>query len=157
MIEMNDEIKTDNTTKTDELSLFTLKEKQDVVKGFIRARIAGKVRIDYVQKDQMKEFMRIQGHDITDEQATECTIKAVERMNTMIGQCTNSNITESDQNKAIEDLFQELIRIRGGDRIIGEFWDYELEKRLETLEQKVDSTINLLTKEVRWLKEQANV
>lgn len=154
---MDETNKTDNEIKTNEQSLFTLKEKQDVVKGFIRARIAGKVRIDYVQKDQMKEFMRIQGHIITDEQAKEATIKTVERMNTMIDQCTNSNISKSEQNKAIENLFQELIRIRGGDRIIGEFWDYELEKRLETLEQKVDSTINILTKEVRWLKEQMNV
>lgn len=44
-----------------------------------------------------------------------------------------------------------------GFRIEGTFWGYTLEYRLDKLEKKVDTTIELLRKEVRWLKEQKGV
>lgn len=65
--------------------------------------------------------------------------------------------TDLELKTAFRQLFKEILRLRFAKRIEGTFWDFPLEQRLEKIEKKVQVDMELLKKEIRWLKEQLHV
>lgn len=156
-----------NFTEKDINPVFSDDEVRSTVKGFILAFIRKEVHIhfpnatDYQNlqtiKNPLKE-LSIEEKAKQIQHGLEIEQTAKKHFTDILEKCAGlQECSSSERRKAFQQLFKDICSYRLGNRIEGNFWDYSIEERLEKLEKKVDTTIELLRKEVRWLKEQKEV
>lgn len=136
---------TSDTDAVKRSNLFSQEEVKSIVKGFVSAWIKGHVSINFPTATEISEF-RKRGYVMTNQTATpqEQEINTKNRFTNLILVCCGSKpSTVEEQEKAMVDLFDEIMGYRQGDRIKGEFEEYSLEDRLAKLEEGLRVTNEL--------------
>jgi len=120
--------------------LFSVEERNNIVRSFIEAYIRGAVQISFPTREEAekhkKEFEAAFGRKI-DPLSVELSSK--DTFERLISTATGAlKATESEIQEAIDNLFSLIISYRQGDRIKGEFLEVpNFQRRLSSLEEKV--------------------
>ncbi|WP_299293118.1 hypothetical protein [Nitrosopumilus sp.] len=150
----------DNKSKKDQIKtkkpIFTEDEIENTVKAFILAYIHNKIKITFPTSDDYKEIAKTEGNKINNKEAQDLEFNAKESFINFVQICSgNLDATDEERKDAVTELFDILLRARSSKRISGSFDDYELKRKMEELEDKLEATNNVLTELVNWLTEEA--
>lgn len=135
-------------------SLFTREEIRSIVKEFITAFVNGEITIDFKTAEEFlieAKFSK-QKMDLQEALAQEVEAKApfYHLLNVSAGCETSSSCEEKE--KAINDLFASIIRMRQSQRIKGKFMTFDVEEKIAELEKDLVETNKLVAQILLSLK-----
>ncbi len=137
-------------------TVFSQEELRSVIKGFILAYLRGSITINHPTAEAIIEFRKDSGTPITLAQATKEEMDSKVRFRLLMGVVTGAtSSTQEELVKATDELFQLILSMRNGRRIVGEFMEFRFEERIEDIERKLDATNNLVQQLIDWLTEEA--
>jgi hypothetical protein len=136
--------------------IFSDEEVRNTVKGFISAYVKGTITVNFANSESIKDVRKAKGEDIDDNRALNIEIDAKKDFVRQIQIITGRlSCTQTEFESAVNRIFAYLLVWRSSNRIVGTFMNYEMERKIEDIEQKLDATNNLVVELVNWLTEEA--
>ena len=133
-------------------ALFSEKEVRAIVKDFVSAYISGQIKIIFPSADSIMLTKEKQGNAIDFKQAAQIELRIKSSFRELIAVCAGAKeATPAEQEKAINQLFNDVVSLRNGGRIEGVFTEYALEARIGRLEEGIDKINNLVEEIVEWI------
>lgn len=146
--------KTDNKDKTTQQSttrelkdssIFSRTEIRNFVKGFVSAWIKKNVSINFPTASTILANAKWRGKEITEQEASTQEVDGKQTFVQFIMVCTGAKpSTPKELERAISQLFNEILIYRAGERIEGKFWESNLEDKLCQLERGLQITNDLV-------------
>ena len=137
--------------------IFSDEEVRNTVKGFISAYVKGTITIRFADSETIRDSKKTTGESIDEAEAKNLEIGAkknfVRQIKIITGRLPSTKI---EFERAINYIFACLLAWRSSNRIDGTFMNYEIEQKIDDLEQKLDATNNLVVELVNWLTEEAS-
>ena len=142
---------------TDKLQMiFSDEEVRNTVKGFISAYVKGTITVSFADFKVIRRVKKTTGESIGEEEAKNLELGAkqdfVHQIQIITGRLPSTKI---EFEHAINHIFAYLLAWRSSNRIAGTFMNYEIEQKIDDIEQKLVATNNLVVELVNWLTEEA--
>lgn len=133
-------------------ALFSQKEIRTIVKDFAAAYISGQIKIHFLDAQQQLQFANLRGEKLSyvEAEKKELDMKNTLKTNIAISVGAKRSTPEEFQ-KAIDDLFDDILAYRNGGRIEGVFMEYAMEVRIRQLEEGMEAVNNLVEEIVEWV------
>jgi len=135
-------------------TIFSDEEVRSTVKAFVLAYIRGKITIEFPNTQEYLNEHKFGGKKYTFEEAknkeSSTKFDFVRNINIISGKI---KVTEAELEKTTHDLFSDILLCRAGHRIKGEFMEFDIEKKIDDLEKRLDATNNVITEFVKWYTE----
>lgn len=144
--------KANDSTIGEKKPLFSRREIRAIVKDFISAWLSGQIKIKFLTCAELLNEAKLQGEQLTYKKASQQEIDLKMELKNCINICVGAvKATSEEQNRALESLFDRILTFRNGNRIEGKFMAYELEQRIQRLEEGLGITNNLVQEMIEWL------
>jgi len=149
------EKKSTTNEKSEELrTIFTEEEIRNTVKAFTLGFFRGTLVIHYNNVQDIIQIEKEKGNKISYEEAEtkELDGKSVmmENLKIVSGSIESTN---NELNSAIKTIFNSIINLRVGHRISGTFLEFDVEKRIDQMEEKISATNKVVEEFVNWFIE----
>ncbi len=153
--EIKPEATKSGTSQQQENTLFSAKEVKVIVKDFVAAFISGQVKINFPDSKSIFDLRKEKGEKTTSEEACKQMLEIKTYFLKNVGICAGTTkATPEEQEKALNEVFSDLIAYRISNRIDGVFIEYALEARIKRLEEGIDKVNNLVKEIVEWIMNQ---
>jgi hypothetical protein len=132
--------------------IFSQREIRSIIKDFITAWLSGQIKLILPTCEEILQTAKQAGDKLDYKQALARELETKADFRNSIGICSGTiKATSEEQQKAVSDMFDMILSLRNGDRIEGKFMDYELEQRIQRLEEGLSITNNLVQEIIDWL------
>lgn len=154
MTEQKEPTTSKNEEKQVSRTIFSEDEIRRTVKAFVMGFIRGKIKVNFPDKDSIKKVNAEQGwgtdHETVITMENDLRDDLLNAIETVTG---TQKSTIEEQDEAVKSIFTTILSARSGERIEGDFLEFELEKKIEDLEYKLDATNKVVEELVKWLIE----
>lgn len=137
-------------------TIFSEEEIRGTVKAFALGILRGTIKIQFDNVDQIIEREKREGQTMDYKIALREEVrrkKAFVKSIEIVSGAEKS--TEEQLENAIKAIFSDILALRAGNRIKGKFLEFDLEKKMDELEIKLDATNNVVEELVKWLTDEA--
>jgi len=137
-------------------TIFTDEEIRSTVKAFVLAYLRGTISVVFPTAQEYLDEHNRGGKKYTYDEAVaqEMTSKITIVQNIDIVSGTTKS-TEKKLEEATKELFTQILFLRAGHRIEGNFMEFDFEKKLDNLELKLNATNQVVSELVKWLTDEA--
>jgi hypothetical protein len=140
------------STKQETKPILSRREIRGIVRDFIVAWLSGQIKLDFPTAKEAIDVAKVAGRTIDFDQARKQEVNGKTTFRRCVNICVGAvEATPEEQQKALSEMFDTIVRFRNGDRIIGNFMNYELEERISHLEEGLNVTNNLVEEIVEWI------
>lgn len=144
--------KTDNIEAEKLRTIFSEEEIRSTVKAFTLAYLRGQIKIDFDTVTDIQEEGKLIGKKISYEDARKEEVKDkkefVEHLDIITG---TTKATPEELDRAVKDMFSIILAMRAGERIKGTFLEFDIERKIDDIEQKLTATNSVVEQLVKWL------
>lgn len=135
-------------------TIFSENEIRITVKAFVMGFLRGTIKVSFPTIESIKKVQERQGLNVDNKTVVslEDSLKndfldAIE----IVSGTQKSTIEE--QEESIRYIFSTILSARSANRIHGDFLEFELEKKIDDLEHKLNATNNVVEELIKWLVE----
>ena len=146
---------TSSEKKSEELrNIFTEEEIRNTVKAFTLAFYRGTIDIRFDTVNDIITLEKNKGKEISYEKALAKEIKIKSSVTTNLKIISGSvESTGEELDLAIKGIFNTILYLRAGHRIKGTFLEFDVEKRIDQMEEKISATNKVVKEFVTWFIE----
>lgn len=131
-------------------SIFSNRDINNIVKGFVHAWLSGKLKIHFPTAPELLAKAKWEKKSLDPASATERELEGKKDFLNHILICSGAiQATEEELQSARIELFKDILSYRAGDRLEGVFMESDLEERINKIERSL-AIVNRLVQE--WIR-----